>query len=43
MHDDRAYTAALAAYALSCMRRSNIITIEDNTDFEFYSFVTALD
>lgn len=43
MHDDRAYTAALAGYALSCMRRSNIITIEDNTDFEFYSFVTALD
>ena len=43
MHDDRAYTAALAAYALSCMRRSNIITIEDNNDFEFYSFVTALD
>jgi len=43
MHDDRAYTAALAGYALSCMRRSNIITIEDNSDFEFHSFVTALD
>ena len=43
MHDDRAYTAALAGYALSCMRRSNIITIEDNSDFEFVSFVTALD
>ena len=43
MHDDRAYTAALAGYALSCMRRSNIVTIEDNSDFEFYSFVTALD
>ena len=43
MHDDRSYTAALAAYALSCMRRSNIVTIEDNSDFEFVSFVTALD
>ncbi len=42
MHDDRAYTAALAGYALSCMRRSNIITIEDDSDFEFVSFVTAL-
>lgn len=42
MHDDRAYTAALAGYALSCMRRSNIITIEDNGDFEFVSFVTAI-
>ena len=43
MHDDRAYTAALAGYGLSCMRRSNIITIEDNSEFEFHSFVTALD
>lgn len=43
IHDDRAYTAALAGYALSCMRRSNIITIEDDSDFEFVSFVTALD
>lgn len=43
MHDDRAYTAALAAYGLSCMRRSNIITIEDNSDFEFASFVTAIE
>lgn len=43
MHDDRSYTAALAAYALSCMRRSNIVKIEDNSDFEFVSFVTALD
>lgn len=43
MHDDRSYTAALAAYGLSCMRRSNIVTIEDNSDFEFVSFVTALD
>lgn len=43
MHDDRAYTAALAGYALSCMRRSNIVTIEDDTNFEFVSFVTALD
>lgn len=43
MHDDRAYTAALAGYALSCMRRSNIITIEDNSSFEFHSFVTSLD
>ena len=43
IHDDRAYTAALAGYALSCMRRSNIITIEDDADFEFVSFVTALD
>ena len=43
MHDDRAYTAALAGYALSCMRRSNLVTIEDNSEFEFHSFVTALD
>lgn len=43
MHDDRAYTAALAGYALSCMRRSNIITIEEDTNFDFVSFVTALD
>ena len=43
MHDDRAYTAALAGYGLSCMRRSNIVTIEDDSDFKFYSFVTALD
>lgn len=43
MHDDRAYTAALAGYALSCMRRSNIVTIEEDKEFEFHSFVTALD
>lgn len=43
MHDDRAYTAALAGYALSCMRRSNIITIEEDSNFEFQSFVTAID
>ena len=43
MHDDRAYTAALAGYGLSCMRRANIITIEEESNFEFHSFVTALD
>lgn len=43
MHDDRAYTAALAGYALSCMRRTNIVTIEDSSDYEYYSFVTQLD
>lgn len=43
MHDDRAYTAALAGYGLSCMRRSNIVTIEDDSSFEFVSFVSALE
>lgn len=43
MHDDRAYTAALAAYALSCMRRANIVTIEDDSAFEFQSLVTSID
>lgn len=43
MHDDRAYTAALAGYALSCMRRSNIISIQDDSDFEFASLVTTLE
>ena len=43
MHDDRAYSAALAGYALSCMRRSNIVTIQDDSDFEFRSFVTSID
>ena len=43
MHDDRAYTAALAGYGLSCMRRSNIITIEDDSDFQFESYVTVID
>lgn len=43
MHDDRAYTAALAGYGLSCMRRSNIITVDDDSEYQFYSFVTALE
>lgn len=43
MHDDRAYTAALAGYALSCMRRSNIVTIEEDENFQFASFVTAIE
>ena len=43
LHDDRAYTAALAAHSLSCMRRSNIITIEDDSNFEYYSLVTSID
>lgn len=43
MHDDRAYTAALAGYGLSCMRRSNLITIEDDKNFEFRSLVTSFD
>lgn len=43
MHDDRAYTAALAAWGLSCMRRSNIVQVEDESAFQFYSCVTALD
>ena len=43
MHDDRAYTAALAGYALSCMRRSNIITIQDDSDYQFVSLVTSLE
>lgn len=43
IHDDRAYTAALAGHSLSCMRRSNIVTIENESDFDFESCVTALD
>lgn len=43
MHDDRAYTAAMAGYGLSCMRRSNIVQIEDDSDFDFRSLVTAID
>lgn len=43
MHDDRAYTAALAGWGLSCMRRSNLITVEDDKDFQFKSLVTAID
>lgn len=43
MHDDRAYTAALAGWGLSCMRRSNLITIENDRSFEFQSLVTPLD
>lgn len=43
MHDDRAYTAALAGWGLSCMRRSNIVTIEDDKDFVFSSFVSSID
>ena len=43
LHDDRAYTAALAGYGLSCMRRSNIVTIEDDSAFEFQSLVTSID
>ena len=43
MHDDRAYTAALAGYALSYMRRSNIVEIEEAPVEVYKSFVTALD
>jgi hypothetical protein len=41
MHDDRAYTMALGAYALSTLRRKNLMTIQKPVEEELCFFGRA--